>query len=111
MTLVGAQCSTSIQVKAEARIGLLTDIAQQVAQQGINLLSVFRKVDAGDLSFTHLHLKWSTLEKIQKVIEDIRNIPGVDDVYHTDVNEIIKRFTRIRLSEIQGANKSQKNQD
>jgi (p)ppGpp synthase/HD superfamily hydrolase len=103
-----ADCSISIQVKAVARIGLLAEVAFQIAQEGINLLSVFRQVDSGKLSITHLHLKWSTLEKTQKVIEAIRSIDDVQDVYHTDVNEIITHFTRIRIGELQRFNQSKK---
>ena len=92
-------CSISIQILATSRTGLLADISSTIANCNINIISAYRVTDNGRLSTSYFHLEWTTLEKSNHLLKELREIKSINRIDQVDVDKIIQRFNRIRFQE------------
>lgn len=95
-----SKCSISIEVVATSRIGLLADLTQTIALEGINVTCACRDINNNSLSISHFHLEWTTLEKTKIVIKKLSKVTSVSNVRQTEISEIIQRFQRLHNSSL-----------
>jgi GTP pyrophosphokinase len=77
----GASYSVDVQVRGLDRKGLLKDLANLIAQQGVHVLAVNSRMDSArglvEMAFT---LKVRDFDQLGQLLGRLNAVPGVDDV-------------------------------
>ncbi|CUP16191.1 bifunctional (p)ppGpp synthetase/guanosine-3',5'-bis(diphosphate) 3'-pyrophosphohydrolase [Clostridium sp. NSJ-49] len=72
---------TEIEVKAEDRMGILTDIMTIINEAKISLNGLNAKSTKGNLAFISIKVKIDSIEQLKDLMKKIRKLKGIIDVY------------------------------
>jgi GTP diphosphokinase / guanosine-3',5'-bis(diphosphate) 3'-diphosphatase len=78
-----AYYTAEIQIKAEDRDRLLSDIMDVITESKIHLNSVSAKAKKNNVAYVDIQLKIDSIEKLNDLIKVLRKIKGVIEVYRT----------------------------
>ena len=70
-----------IEVKAEDRMGILTDIMTIINEAKIALNGLNAKSTKGNLAFISIKVKIDSIEQLKDLMKKIRKLKGIMDVY------------------------------
>ena len=70
-----------IQVKAEDRSGLLTDIMGIISELNLQLNALNAKSAKGSMAYVNIKVKIDTVELLKDLMKKIRHLKGLIDVY------------------------------
>ncbi|MGL5353477.1 MAG: ACT domain-containing protein, partial [Clostridium sp.] len=70
-----------IQVKAEDRMGILSDIMLIITESKLNLNALDAKSSKGSIAIVNIKIKIDTVEQLKEIMKKIRKLKGVMDVY------------------------------
>ena len=73
-----------IQVKAEDRSGLLTDIMGIISELNLQLNALNAKSAKGSMAYVNIKLKIDTVELLKDLMRKIRHLKGIIDVYRVN---------------------------
>lgn len=73
-----------IQVKAEDRSGLLTDIMGIISELNLQLNALNAKSAKGSMAYVNIKVKIDTVELLKDLMKKIRHLKGVIDVYRVN---------------------------
>ncbi|MGL5380713.1 RelA/SpoT family protein [Clostridium sp.] len=77
----GAAYVAEIQVKAEDRIGILTDIMVIITEANLPLNALNAKSSKGNVAIINIKVKIDSIEQLKELMRKIRRLKGVMDVY------------------------------
>lgn len=77
----GAAYVAEIQVKAEDRIGILTDIMIIITESKLPLNALNAKSSKGNVAMINIKVKIDSIEQLKELMRKIRRLKGVMDVY------------------------------
>ncbi|MGL4730097.1 MAG: RelA/SpoT family protein [Clostridium sp.] len=72
---------TEIQIKAEDKVGVLTDVIQLINESGIGMISINAKTTKGREVVINVKISITTVAQLAKVQKKIRALGGIYDVY------------------------------
>ena len=70
-----------IQVKAEDRAGMLSDIMNVIMESKLSLNALNAKSAKSNLAYVNIKVKIDTIEQLKELMKKIRRLTGVMDVY------------------------------
>ena len=70
-----------IQVKAEDRSGMLSDIMNVIMESKLSLNALNAKSAKSNLAYVNIKVKIDTIEQLKELMKKIRRLTGVMDVY------------------------------
>ena len=73
-----------IQVKAEDRSGLLTDIMGIISELNLQLNALNAKSAKGSMAYVNIKVKIDTVELLKDLMKKIRHLKGIIDVYRVN---------------------------
>lgn len=73
-----------IQVKAEDRSGLLTDIMGIISELNLQLNALNAKSEKGSMAYVNIKVKIDTVELLKDLMKKIRHLKGIIDVYRVN---------------------------
>ena len=73
-----------IQVKAEDRSGLLTDIMGIISELNLQLNALNAKSAKGSMAYVNIKVKIDTVELLKNLMKKIRHLKGIIDVYRVN---------------------------
>ncbi|MGG7058519.1 RelA/SpoT family protein [Clostridium nigeriense] len=77
----GAAYVAEIQVKAEDRIGILSDIMTIITEAKLPLNALNAKSSKGNIAVINIRVKIDSIEQLKELMRKIRRLKGVMDVY------------------------------
>ena len=77
----GAAYVAEIQVKAEDRIGILSDIMTIITESKLSLNALNAKSSKGNIAMINIKVKIDSIEQLKDLMKKIRRLKGVMDVY------------------------------
>ncbi|MDV4152229.1 bifunctional (p)ppGpp synthetase/guanosine-3',5'-bis(diphosphate) 3'-pyrophosphohydrolase [Clostridium sp. AL.422] len=77
----GAAYVAEIQVKAEDRIGILSDIMTIITESKLTLNALNAKSSKGNIAMINIRVKIDSIEQLKELMRKIRRLKGVMDVY------------------------------
>lgn len=77
----GAAYVAEIQVKAEDRIGILSDIMTIITESKLPLNALNAKSSKGNIAIINIRVKIDSIEQLKELMRKIRRLKGVMDVY------------------------------
>ena len=77
----GAAYVAEIQVKAEDRIGILSDIMTIITESKLSLNALNAKSSKGNVAMINIKIKIDSIEQLKELMRKIRRLKGVMDVY------------------------------
>jgi GTP diphosphokinase / guanosine-3',5'-bis(diphosphate) 3'-diphosphatase len=77
----GAAYVAEIQVKAEDRIGILSDIMLIITESKLPLNALNAKSSKGNVAIINIRVKIDSIEQLKELMRKIRRLKGVMDVY------------------------------
>ena len=80
-TAKGVAYMAEIQVKAEDRSGVLSDIMNVIMESKLPLNALNAKSAKGNLAYVNIKVKIDTIEQLKELMRKIRKLTGVMDVY------------------------------
>lgn len=80
-TLKGTAYVAEIQVRAEDRIGILSDIMIVITEAKLPLNALNAKSSKGNIAITNIKVKIDSIEQLKELMRKIRRLRGVIDVY------------------------------
>ncbi|MBU3089773.1 RelA/SpoT family protein [Clostridium gasigenes] len=80
-TQQGAGYVAEIQVEAEDRMGILSDIMMIITETKLHLNALNAKSSKGNIAVVNIKIKINTVEQLKEIIKKIRRLNGVIDVY------------------------------
>ena len=80
-TSKGAAYVAEIQVKAEDRIGILSDIMTIITESKLPLNALNAKSSKGNVAMVNIKIKIDSVEQLKELMRKIRKLKGVMDVY------------------------------
>ena len=70
-----------IQVRAEDRIGILSDIMTIITEAKLMLNALNAKSSKGNIAMINIKVKIDSIEQLKELMRKIRRLKGVMDVY------------------------------
>ncbi|MGL4873492.1 MAG: RelA/SpoT family protein [Clostridium sp.] len=70
-----------VQIKAEDRLGILSDLMVIINESGLMLTSLNANSGKGNVAFINLKVKIKSIDQLKELIKKMRHISGVIDVY------------------------------
>ena len=83
-TSKGTAYVAEIQVKADDRIGILTDIMLIITDSKLPLNALNAKASKGNVALINIKLKIDTIDQLRELMKKIRRLKGVMDVYRVN---------------------------
>ena len=80
-TAKGVAYMAEIQVKAEDRSGMLSDIMNVIMESKLSLNALNAKSAKSNLAYVNIKVKIDTIEQLKELMKKIRRLTGVMDVY------------------------------
>ncbi|MEG1287374.1 MAG: bifunctional (p)ppGpp synthetase/guanosine-3',5'-bis(diphosphate) 3'-pyrophosphohydrolase [Clostridium sp.] len=80
-TAKGIGYVAEIQVKAEDRMGILSDIMMIITESKLQLNSLNATSSKGNIAVVNIKVKIDTIEQLKEIMKKIRKLKGVMDVY------------------------------
>lgn len=80
-TAKGTAYVAEIQVKAEDRIGMLSEIMAILTELKLSLNSLNAKTSKGNIAFVNIKIKIDSVEQLKELMRKMRKLKGVMDVY------------------------------
>ncbi len=80
-TAKGAAYVAEIQVRAEDRIGILSDIMIIITESKLPLNALNAKSSKGNVAMINIKIKIDSIEQLKELMRKIRRLKGVMDVY------------------------------
>ncbi len=80
-TAKGVAYMAEIQVKAEDRSGMLSDIMNVIMESKLSLNALNAKSAKSNLAYVNIKIKIDTIEQLKELMKKIRRLTGVMDVY------------------------------
>lgn len=77
----GAAYVAEIQVRADDRIGILTDIMNIIAESKLPLNALNAKSSKGNMAMITIRVKIDSVEQLKELMRKIRRLKGIMDVY------------------------------
>jgi len=78
-----AYYTAEIQIRAEDRDRLLSDIMELITESKIHLNAVSAKAKKNNVAYVDIQLRINSIEKLNDLIKAFRKIKGVLEVYRT----------------------------
>ena len=73
-----------LQVRAEDKLGLLSDVMVIITQAGLPLVSLNAKTEKNNTASINLQVKIDDIEQLRILIEKIKALKGILDVYRVN---------------------------
>ncbi|MDO4534203.1 MAG: bifunctional (p)ppGpp synthetase/guanosine-3',5'-bis(diphosphate) 3'-pyrophosphohydrolase [Clostridium perfringens] len=80
----GTAYVAELQVKAEDKLGLLSEVMVIITQAGLPLVSLNAKTDKTDTANINIQVKIDSIEELKSLIKKIKNLKGILDVYRVN---------------------------
>ena len=77
----GAAYVAEIQVRAEDRLGILSDIMTIITESKLFLNALNAKSSKGNIAMINIKVKIDSIEQLRELMRKIRRLKGVMDVY------------------------------
>ncbi len=80
----GAEYVAELQVKAENKLGLLSEVMVIITQAGLPLVSLNAKTDKNNTASVNIQVKIDDIEQLKTLIKKIKALKGILDVYRVN---------------------------